>query len=377
MMLRSIDARALMLPFHTVFRHASATRASSETIWVEACDASGRIGYGEGCPRRYVTGESVATTLAFIESHRKSWLHDVVDLPGLARWADQHRHAIDPDPAAWCAVELAMLDLLASGRDVSIEALLGLPPLAGTFRYTAVIGDAMPSALETQLATYVAHGFQHFKIKLSGDADRDRAKVYALVAAGVRPEAVRVDANNLWRDADTAIAYFKELRFPFAAIEEPLAPRDWSGLQRITDRLGTPVILDESVTRVRDLDHVTSTRTRGAIVNVRVSKMGGLLRSLEVVQAARKRGMPVVIGAHVGETSLLTRAGLTIAHASRDVLVAQEGAFGTHLLMHDVAVPPLMFGPGGLLRADLLPVASKPGFGLTFTPAVARSARDR
>jgi L-alanine-DL-glutamate epimerase-like enolase superfamily enzyme len=84
-------------------------------------------------------------------------------------------------------------------------------------------------------------------------------------------------------------------------------------------------------------------------VNLRVSKMGGVLRALELLQALRERGIPVIVGAHVGESSVLTRAALTVAAAAGEHLLAQEGAFGTHLLQHDVADPPLMFGPGGVL----------------------------
>jgi L-alanine-DL-glutamate epimerase-like enolase superfamily enzyme len=32
---------------------------------------------------------------------------------------------------------------------------------------------------------------------------------------------VRVDANNLWRDADEAIQFLRSLDYPFFAIEEP------------------------------------------------------------------------------------------------------------------------------------------------------------
>ena len=90
------------------------------------------------------------------------------------------------------------------------------------------------------------------------------------------------------------------------------------------------------------------------IVNVRVSKMGGLLRSLGLVAEARRHGMRVIVGAHVGETSLLSRAGLTVASSARDILVGQEGAFGTHLLARDVIARPIMFGKAGVLDvADL------------------------
>jgi hypothetical protein len=72
----------------------------------------------------------------------------------------------------------------------------------------------------------------------------------------------------------------------------------------------------------------------------------------------------MIVGAQVGETSLLTRAALTVAHAGRDRLVAQEGAFGTHLLTADVCNPPLMFGPGGVLDVSSFPSLQGPGFGI-------------
>jgi len=100
------------------------------------------------------------------------------------------------------------------------------------------------------------------------------------------------------------------------------------------------------------------------IVNLRVSKMGGLLRSLRLLRSIRERGVGLIVGAHVGETSILTRAALTVANCARDILVAQEGAFGTHLLNIDVADPPLMFGVGGVIDIDKLGTAGISGLGL-------------
>jgi hypothetical protein len=67
------------------------------------------------------------------------------------------------------------------------------------------------------------------------------------------------------------------------------------------------------------------------------------------VESARSAGLKLIIGAQVGETSLLTRAALTVADASRDILIAQEGAFGDLLLEEDICSEPLVFGPGGRL----------------------------
>ena len=93
--------------------------------------------------------------------------------------------------------------------------------------------------------------------------------------------------------------------------------------------------------------------------------MGGLLRSLAVSRAARDARVGLIVGAQVGETSVLTRAALAVAHVSRDILVAQEGAFGTLLLERDICDPSLMFGAGGVLDVAAYPHLQQPGFGLT------------
>ena len=121
-------------------------------------------------------------------------------------------------------------------------------------------------------------------------------------------------------------------------------------------------MLDESLVRRQQLVELPDPPDQW-IVNVRVSKMGGLLRSLDVVAEARRLGIGVIVGAQVGETSLLTRAGLAVAHAARDILVAQEGAFGTHLLAEDVCDPPIMFVPGGILEIEGFPSLGAPGLG--------------
>ena len=177
---------------------------------------------------------------------------------------------------------------------------------------------------------------------------RDAAKLQALAALDPRPASVRVDANNLWTDPSEAIAALQAVGGPLAGIEEPIGAGQWPALARIAKATGAPIILDESVTRTADLDALPDPASQW-IVNVRVSKMGGLLRSLDMVAAARRRGVRIIVGAQVGETSVLTRAALTIATAAGDLLAGQEGAFGTHLLATDVCDPPLMFGRGGVL----------------------------
>ncbi|HWV17060.1 MAG TPA: enolase C-terminal domain-like protein [Rhodocyclaceae bacterium] len=364
MQLTAIRDSLLEIPFHTTFKHASAERAMTQSLWVEVQTRAGHAGYGEGCPREYVTGESVASARQFVQQYRADWL-GIGDLAALRNWVMTHTSAIDANPAAWTAVELALLDALGKEAGCTVEALLGLPALAGRFAYTAVLGDASPQAFQAQLERYLKTGFATFKIKLSGELGRDLAKVAALKEAGIAASAVRADANNLWADATAAVSHVQALAYPFMALEEPLKAGDHAGLTEIADSLDCRIILDESLLRTDQLKIYAQTPQHW-IANLRVSKMGGVLRSLALAKAARAAGLGLIVGAHVGETSVLTRAALLVAHHARDVLIAQEGAFGTHLLSRDVVEEPLMFGRSGLLDVDGRSFASMPGWGLTL-----------
>jgi L-alanine-DL-glutamate epimerase-like enolase superfamily enzyme len=360
MTLADLTLRRLAIPFRAAFRHAAADRDATESAWVEARSQRGAIGWGESCPRRYVTGEDLPSVSRFFLRHRCDLIRRIADVGDLLAWSYAHRDDIDRHPAAWCALELALLDVLAKDRDISVEALLGLREVSGTYRYSAVVGVGGSAEFRATVERYAAAGFDDFKLKLSGDRERDREHI-AWLRRSAAAARLRVDANNLWATVEEAARYVEALEASLVGIEEPLPPRRWADLAALTVRTGTPMILDESCTRVADLSGACAHGDRW-IVNVRVSKMGGILRALRVVDVARASGIRIVVGAHVGETSVLTRAALTVAAQARDLVVAQEGAFGTHLLRADVCDPPLTFGPGGLL---VMEHAARAGFGVS------------
>ena len=108
--LESIRASVLTIPFNVAFKHASAERAVSQALWVEARTHDGGMGCGEGCPREYVTAESVQSACGFVAARVNEWLEEVHDLDALNDWVVRHQEDIDGNPAAWTAVELALLD---------------------------------------------------------------------------------------------------------------------------------------------------------------------------------------------------------------------------------------------------------------------------
>ena len=352
-----LSMERLTLPFRVAFEHAAARRTHGESVLVRAVSDDGTQIWGEGCPRRYVTGETMETAMTFFAAHRWAWMN-LQTLEDLRRWVNTHRQLIDRNPAAFCAVELALLNALARRTAQSVESLLSLPALSGEFRYTGILGSRDSDTFATLLARYRRMAITDFKVKLFGDEILDRSNLSAMRRLAPADCRLRYDANNRWRAPDDAIAFVRKLGSDITAIEEPLAVADYAGCLAVAAGLGCRVILDESCRTLHDLDKLPGTAEHW-VVNIRVSKMGGLLRSLEIAQAARARGIPLIIGAHVGESALLTRAALTVANAHRDDLIAQEGAFGTWLLQHDLVDPGLQFGPGGVLAAVDVP----PGIG--------------
>ena len=359
MRIEQVRTFAFPVPFKVVFRHASATRSRAENVIV-AAHGAGRTGYGEGCPREYVTGETARGARDFIEAHADAIMAEVDDVPGLRAWIATHREVIDRNPAAFCAIETAVIDLFGRLAGHSAEEVLGLPRLQGGFVYSAVLGDAPHLAYLWQLGRYRRQAFTDFKVKVSGDPGRDRRKLAALAGTATR---IRLDANNLWTSADECIRHLSALPgIPFA-VEEPLAAGDLDGFRAVGEACGLRIVLDESLLRAEQLDALEDAERW--IVNLRVSKMGGILRSLELAEFATRRGLGVIVGCQVGETSILTRAALPVMQAIRTHLVAAEGAFGTHLLRRDLTRPSLMFGAGGVLASAAVPTGN--GFGLSIT----------
>ncbi len=283
----------------------------------------------------------------------------------LNTWVAANRAKIDGNPAAWCAIELALLDALAQTHGQTVEALLALPPLAGPFGYTAVLGASELARFGEQLGRYRQFGMTDFKIKLAGDALADEARMNVFAGALKASDTLRFDANNVWREPEAAVTALRILAGRPFAVEEPLSVNDYRGMQQVAEATDLKIILDESFLRIDQFADLLRPFDQW-IINVRISKMGGLIRSLAIAERAAELNIPLIVGCQVGETSLLTRAALALAQSikQRKGLVAQEGAFGTLLLSQDIVPQPLTFGGRGYL--DLAPYrfAETPGWGL-------------
>ena len=348
-----IEAEPLRLNLKTTVRHASAIRDKGESIFVHAKRYE-NTGYGEGCPRVYVTGDNIDVSLAWIKKNFSSGKINFATLAELKQWSEDNEKEIDNYPSAWCAIEMAMLDLLSREKSCTVEKILGLKDGKLCGRYTAVLGDNKKNAYTMLVGGYLSHGISDFKVKLSGNLKRDIEKLNILEELSAQhlaePIRIRLDANNLWKDrCDEAVYYTTKLGIErIFAMEEPVGARNVKDIIKFSMATGLPVVLDESFCTMDDL-FLYKNITGKFIANIKVSKVGGLIRALKMVRVLKKMRWSIIIGCHVGETSLLTRAALVVSGAAGKSLIAHEGAFGDYLVVREPVSPMLKFGHQGLL----------------------------
>ena len=328
-------------PFRGSFEHASAVRERAENVIAIAEDDTGLAGLGEGCPRDYVTCETVASAMAAIARWRAAGIERLSDLADLLAWMAHHRSDIDANPSAFCAIELALIDLFARRQGETLETFMRIPQPGSDLFTSAVYAAGSRRKFLIQVALFNLNGMRDAKLKIGGDHSEDDWRVRLLARLG----RVRLDANNVWTSSDAACSALASLRNLAWAMEEPLQPRDWQGLAAVGSSTGLAIILDESVTRLEDLAAVQAGPRY--VLNARVSKHGGLLRTLGIIKEARVRNMKIIVGSQVGETSILARAGILAAAAAGADLIGFEGAFGTRLLMRDATTTSIGFGYRG------------------------------
>lgn len=361
MKLVSASVHALHIPFVEAFSHSAHWRNASDSVVIRVVDEDGVVGFGEGAPRTYVTGETAAGMVEHLA--RALWpAVEGVDLPdpvadGLAA-ADGVIPAltlpgvIAPN-AARCALELATLDCLLRAAGASVAALL--PPQRHEVVYSGVISAGPPDVVARRARQMKLIGITDIKLKVGGAGDLERV---GAVRRAIGPEiSLRLDANGGW-DLGRALEILLALApFEIATVEQPLPRGDWRDLKALRARSPIPLMADESLVTLDDARLLLTEEAVDAF-NIRVSKCGGLSRSVEIARLAAEAGVGVQVGSQVGETAILSAAGRHLAAGLPDV-TSVEGSYGTLLLTEDLSVESVRFGHGG--RAPLL---EGPGLGV-------------
>ena len=380
MRLRKLIAHIVRLPLKRPFAHASATRHDSENVLVRCELADGTIGWGEGVPRSYVTGETPEACMAKLGATpvAEQLSDDCNSWADAVRLCDRFRPAVDRDDprgcygnALRCAVELSILDAFGRlfGEPVSNVADHFEParPLLANLdfvQYSAAI-DASSRSLQRKSLVRRIYGFRHCKVKVGANGDDDVARLQTIRRwIGPRMD-LRLDANEAWTAADARTRIEPLLKFAVSSLEQPVSHEEVSQLAELRTQVDAPIMLDESLTSETDAQAAIRDQTCD-LFNIRLSKCGGFLNSLRLAALAHSAGIGFQLGCHPGESGILSAAGRHWACRVKDIRYL-EGSYDRHLFHRLLTNEDVTFGFGGCA-----PALNGRGLGVTVNESVLR-----
>lgn len=377
MRVQQITLHHVEVPLRKAIRHASHERDTSDNLIVAVTLADGTVGYGEGVPRSYVTGETIESTfdaLGHFDVARH--LGDPSDFVQVVRRLETlalPETLADPrgmnGNAARCALELALLDAYgrAFGRPVS-DALVIVAEGKGrvrarpsSVRYSGAITAENPRKERISAWKMRIYGFRQVKVKVgvAGQDDAARLRIFRRILG--RGMDLRIDANEAWPASDLLDRVRPLTPYLPSALEQPVPHAEVGALRELRPKLVVPIMLDESLCGYPDAERAI-TDGLADILNVRLSKCGGILPSYRIFQRAKSAGLEVQLGCHPGETGLLSAAGRHFASMVEGIRYL-EGSYDRHVLADNVIREDITFGYGGRARP-----LTGPGLGVTVDP---------
>jgi len=296
---------ALHTPFVTALRRTETT----DTVVVTVTDSDGRTGWGEAPQVWQVTGESLAGATGCIETMLAPGgvRRRLDDRDDLAAMASLVQCTVARNFGAKAALDAALHDLLAQAEGTSVAAVLagrsdGIPPVLTT-DVTLAAGSA--GALAETARQRVSEGFRTLKMKVGTDASTDVQRV-ASVRDAVGPDvAIRLDANQGWsrEEAVQVIRALEVADLGVEFVEQPVVAEDVEGLAWVRERVGLPVMADESCYGPFDLERIIRLGAAD-LVNVKLAKCGSLTVGRDMLRRAHEVGLGTIVGSmmesHVG-----------------------------------------------------------------------------
>ncbi|WP_462267555.1 dipeptide epimerase [Mucilaginibacter sp.] len=256
-------------------------------------------GYGEASMVPYM-GESVEIATAFLNQVDVSRFTYPFNYPEIIAYLD----SLAPgNPAIKAAIDIALHDLEGKLRQQPCWQLLGSNP-ALMPATSITLGIDTPDVLAQKVSE--AEGFKFIKVKLGSDND----KQLITTIRSLTEVPLYVDANQGWTDREQSLDLIYWLQEQgVQLIEQPMPKTDVDGNAWLTERSPIPIIGDEAVQRLPDVEKVAGVYHG---INVKLMKSAGIYEAQQMIIKARKLGLKVLIGC-MSETSCATLAAAALA----------------------------------------------------------------
>ncbi|MCA9010268.1 MAG: hypothetical protein KDB01_11005 [Planctomycetaceae bacterium] len=365
MRIHRLTAFHIPVALKKTIRHASHVRRGNDTLIVRCVLNDGSCGWGEGLPRPYVTGESMDSVWRHLEQSDFTSLRDVTfgsafqasqvvsnfQLADVTADAGIHVRECFGN-AVRCALELAIVDAACRAERISLGDFILQHPAVAAFSgrreavlYSGAVTSTTPRGQWVSAIKMRLFGFRQIKLKVGtvGISDLNLLRRVRRIV-GQRVD-LRLDANEAWHCDEVVAKTMPLIPFEPTCLEQPVPHAEVAGLRQIRSELEIPIMLDESLCCREDAERAIGQQSCD-FFNIRLSKCGGISRSLELVALAREHGIGYQLGCQVGETGILSAAGRHFACNIPDIRYL-EGSFDRFLVRDAFTEENLTFGYGG------------------------------
>lgn len=357
--IKKVDVIPVGIEFRTTFNigvgKVGGKGVPGKYVYVKATTDDGRVGWGATTTVPNWSYETVEAVVGTLEQHLAPLAigRTPFELNVLKKEMDTKiRPAVSNGaPFAKSALEIAFLDLAGQITGQPLHALLG-GKVHDTIDLCYAVSIDEPEAMAAEVKRWPACWC--FKVKVSGDADKDLIRLRAISDA--RPDAVIwLDANQSYQPIALerflqALPVFDKIR----CFEQPVRSEDWLGLRRARDKSPYPVAIDEGCFSSFDVARMSRLDAADLVV-LKVPKSGGVTNCYKSAVVSEAHGLGLL-------GSGLTDAGVSFMAA-------------IHLYSTlDLLLPPELNGPqfltsmmaGGIEQDGVtVTVPDKPGLGIT------------
>ncbi len=287
---RPVNLRGHLLAVPVDFRIALTRIRFSHHVLIQL-RADDTTGVGEGILYRTLPHQAGALFSSLI---RPAFADGRVLNASSERQRDWLAELTTASPALAYAVDTALWDLRGRAEGRSVAELLG-----GTQRRHISVTEQIfirdwPTA-EAELDDILSRGTRRLKVKIGVNPQADLEAIRR-VRAFVGPDVeIRVDVNHAYTLAEGEPLYRALADLGVLALEEPLRLRDWPRLRTLRQRVGLPVILDESVLSLEDLQAAIAQEAVD-ILNIKLTRVGGISQALRYAEECRQHGVQVALG---------------------------------------------------------------------------------
>ncbi len=326
----------LSLPMQQAFGHSEVMRKKTDNALL-LLKHNGLTGVGECVPRQYVTGETVESVFSVLEHLNIDDMLRRIDIDDLdtallgLKSLEMLDELLDNNALnAICLLELALLDLLGKHFNRSTESLIRSYLLPWGLKRSSKRKETFTTSQVLDLSMSVhdflkTRGpFHYIKVKVGNDLADSIERLNTLRAVLGWHVKLSVDANMAW-SLEQALAMVQAFSpYNVDYYEEPLHKGAFAEYSELRRKTGAKIMLDESLCTVSDA--YTAIRSHACdAFNIRISKCGGIVRSLRLIEIAKQHDLAYQIGAQVAESGPLVAAGRHLAAAVNHYITFEGG----------------------------------------------------